>query len=151
VKPSWLEIAENEIGTVEIPGPEHNPKIVLYHSFTTLKAQTDEVPWCSSFVNYCMEMAGYKGTRSAAARSWLKWGKPLIHPKEGCIVVMSRGSNPTSGHVGFFTRNKPAFVEVLGGNQSNKVCTQWFSVAKILAYRWPLDTDKLPVKEKSNV
>jgi hypothetical protein len=45
------EIAKAELGTTEVPGTQNNPRILEYHATTTLKATTDEVPWCSSFVN----------------------------------------------------------------------------------------------------
>jgi len=38
----------------EIPGSDHNQRILEYHATTTLPsgdAGRDETPWCSSFVN----------------------------------------------------------------------------------------------------
>eukprot|EP01156_Anaeramoeba_ignava_P011257 Anaeramoba_ignava/a482504_22.p5 GENE.a482504_22~~a482504_22.p5 ORF type:complete len:143 (+),score=5.17 a482504_22:255-683(+) len=73
----WFKIALEEMwaGVTEIRGRKHNPRIIEYHKSTTLRASNDETAWCSSFVNWCIEQAGLKGTDSAAARSWLKWGK----------------------------------------------------------------------------
>ena len=79
----WLEIAEREQGVAEVPGAGDNPRVVDYLMSTTLGSlenQNDETPWCSAFVNWCMEQAGIKGTNSAWARSWLDWGK---EPEEG--------------------------------------------------------------------
>jgi len=67
-EPEWLVIARGEIGQKEIKGGKHNPRILEYHATTTRKATTDEVSWCSSFVNWCMTQAGYEGTNSAWAK-----------------------------------------------------------------------------------
>ena len=56
MKPKWLEIALKEVGVSEIKGGE-NKRILEYHASTTLKAKEDEIPWCSSFVNWCMVQA----------------------------------------------------------------------------------------------
>ena len=136
----WMDIARREIGQKEIRGRSHNPRIIQYHKSTSLRASTDEVPWCSSFVNWVVTRAGYKGTNSAAARSWLKWGHRISGPKPGCIVVFWRGKKDGwSGHVGFVTdvdlsRDK---IRVLGGNQADMVKESWYSTDKVLGYRWP--------------
>lgn len=52
------EIARAEIGVQEIAGVKHNERILQYHQATTLKAEADEVPWCSAFVNWCVIIAG---------------------------------------------------------------------------------------------
>ncbi|CAN5284894.1 hypothetical protein BH24ACT7_BH24ACT7_15630 [soil metagenome] len=53
---AWLAIARREMDTEvdEIPGSDHNQRILEYHATTTLPsgdAGRDETPWCSSFVN----------------------------------------------------------------------------------------------------
>lgn len=137
--PAWLAVALDEVGTKEIAGDEHNPRIVEYHKTTTLAASSDEVPWCSSFVNWVMKQVGIKGTRSAAARSWLTWGRPLSEPVYGCIVVMRRGKAPAAGHVGFYLEPVGTdYIRVLGGNQSNQVNAATFRRSTVLAYRWPI-------------
>ena len=135
--PKWLEAARREIGVKEYPGAQHNPRIQQYAKKTTLAAAADEVPWCSSFVNWCMHEAGIEGTRSAAARSWLDWGVELKKPVPGCVTVFSRGSSPGSGHVAFYVATKGAFFDVLGGNQSNQVKVASYPSARHLGFRWP--------------
>lgn len=134
--PKWLEIASHELGVSEIPGLDHNKRILQYHSETSLKANSDEIPWCSSFVNWVMKQSMIKGTYSAAARSWLSWGYEC-EPINGCIVVMRRGKDEKSGHVGFYVGSDDAFVHILGGNQSNKVSIQKYARHDVLGYRWP--------------
>ena len=133
----WLDIAMSQLGVKEIPGLSHNDAILEYHKTTTLKATSDEVPWCSSFVNWCFTKAGIPGTNSAAARSWLHWGEET-KPKKGAVIVLSRGNNPANGHVGFFLESLPGGkILVLGGNQGNQVSKQTFPASHVLGCRWP--------------
>lgn len=137
IKPAWLQLAENELGVSEIPGPKNNPRILEYQKFTTLKASDDEVPWCSAFANFSMIGAGQKGTWSAAARSWLAYGTGLTVPAYGCIVVLRRGKSNWQGHVGFYVgTDKNGNYMILGGNQSNKVSIQPFKATDVLGLRW---------------
>ena len=142
--PPWLVAARSQIGVSEKPGREHESRILEYHSTTTLRATADEIPWCSSFVNWCIRKAGIVGTNSAAARSWLDWGEQLTMPRYGCVVVMRRGLDNKSGHVGFWldwVGPGKQSIRVLGGNQSNKVCGAVFRSASVLGYRWPSGFD----------
>lgn len=131
-----MQIATAEIGTKEIPGTgRHNPRIIQYHTATALRAGTDEVPWCSSFANWVLREAGLRGTGSAQARSWLKWGVEC-DPEAGCIVILKRGE-PPNGHVGFYVRHLgEKCIKVLGGNQSDCVKVSTYKVADVLSYRW---------------
>jgi len=135
--PKWLDIAKGELGTREVKGGE-NPRIIEYHATTTLKAKEDEIPWCSAFVNWCMKQAGFKGTWSAAARSWLTWGTGIQKPVPGCVVILRRGDPPT-GHVCFFVREAGnGLIECLGGNQSDQVKYSNYPSTDVLGYRWPI-------------
>lgn len=135
--PKWLEVAEGELGVAEVPGEDNNLRVLEYHKTTALKATQDSVAWCSSFVNFCLLKAGIQGTHSAAARSWLSWGKELKEPKFGCIVVLKRGNSPSQGHVGFYVGSTtPETIRVLSGNQSDKVSIQNFKKSDVLGYRW---------------
>lgn len=137
--PTWFTIAEGEIGVSEAAGPGNNPRIVEYHQSTTLRATEDSVPWCSSFVNFCMKKAGFPGTGSASARSWRNFGGNLDTSRLGCIVVLRRGPNPNNGHVGFFAGESTSHLRLLGGNQSDQVKFSNFPKSMLLAYRWPTD------------
>lgn len=137
-EPPWMAIATAEIGVKEFPGNQENPRILEYLHSTNLGApyqSSDETAWCSAFVNWCMERAGYEGTDSAWARSWLNWGKPLPRPRAGCIVVLSRGD--ASGHVGFYVSQTKSGVKLVGGNQSNEVCVSTYPKSRVLGYRAP--------------
>lgn len=145
---SWMDIATAELGIHEdaLPG-QHTPRILEYHKTTTLKASTDETPWCSSFVNWVMIRAGHKGTNSAAARSWLEWGTKLTSPREGAVTVLKRktaGTDSATGsssgfHVAFYVSSSATHVRLLGGNQSDQVKYSNFALSAydIKACRWP--------------
>jgi uncharacterized protein (TIGR02594 family) len=139
--PRWYVTASQELGVSEIVGLDNNRRILEYHSCTSLLAQTDEVPWCSSFVNWCMKQSMIRGTHSAAARSWLSWGYEC-EPTVGCVVILERGSNANSGHVGFLVEDDGPFIHLLGGNQGNKVSVAKFAKNKVLGYRWPFKVSK---------
>ena len=127
---SWLDIAVAEIGIKEnaLPG-HHNNRILEYFKTTTLKATTDETPWCSAFVNWVVIQAGDKGTNSALAKSWLNWGSAVDPPVRGCIVVLKKktpgftqATGSTTGyHVGFYVSHTNTHIKILGGNQSDQV------------------------------
>ena len=137
--PAWLEIALKEIGQKEMAGTKANPRISLYHAITTLRATSDEVSWCSSFVCWVLEKAGVPSTRSAAARSFLTWGQAIKDPFIGCVVVISRGGDPTKGHVGFWVAENSEQVFILGGNQDNEVNVRGYDKKRVISYRAPND------------
>lgn len=135
----WLTLARGEIGTREIAGDEDNPRIIEYLRTTTLgrwAASRDETAWCSAFINWDMESVGIEGTGSAMARSWLGWGIELSVPREGCVVIFSRGAAP-AGHVGLYIERANGQVMSLGGNQRNKVGINGYDPDRVLGYRWP--------------
>ena len=130
-------IALKELGVQEHIGIAHNPRILEYHQATSLKASSDEIPWCASFVNWCLQEAGVRGTNSASARSFLDWGHDVLleDAKQGDIVIFSRGSNPRLGHVGFYAGRTATTINVLGGNQSNRVSLAAYPISKLLSLR----------------
>lgn len=124
-KPIDIANAELALGVAEVPGPGNNPRIVMYHATTEGGKAPDETAWCSSFVNYCVEQAGIKGTDSKWARSWHdeKWGNDVTAaPQPGDIVVFSRkGEKTNGGHVAFLHSMTETTVTRLGGNQGDRV------------------------------
>ena len=136
--PRWITIARAEIGTKEIKGSQHNPRVVEYHD-TTGKFGNDETAWCSSFVNWVMTKAGHTGTNSALATSWSKWGKKVDKPAYGAIAVIDwDGPGPGwQGHVGFVVGKVGGSIQLLGGNQSDAVNVKNFGTTKVIAYVFP--------------
>lgn len=134
-----MDIALAEIGTKE-QAVGDNPRILEYLASCDTEGigdLTDEVNWCSAFVNWCMQQAGHTGTRSLAARSWLKWGRILQSPEIGSVVILQRGSEAWQGHVGFVFDFDKEYVHVLGGNQANAVNVKPFRRDKVLGFRAP--------------
>lgn len=140
--PKWMQYAVADYGTEEVAGPKANAKIRAYHQHTTLKATSDEVPWCAAFVCAMLEKAGFKSTHKANAKSYLTFGDELPGPKVGAIAVLNRGTDPASGHVAFVVGFNSNNVYLLGGNQSNMVRVSSFQRWRVLQYRWPVE--KLP-------
>jgi uncharacterized protein (TIGR02594 family) len=140
--PAWMTLAEAELGTKEIPGARHNPRVVDYFHRAGWKSITDdETAWCAAFVSAILRDAGVLSPMTVRARDFLKYGSPLDRPVYGCIVVTSRGNIPHQGHVNFFlglSKDGQHFLG-LGGNQSNSVSEAWFPVSSILpgGLRWP--------------
>jgi len=142
----WMKFAVAELGTKEISGSKHNQRIIDYHNDTSLSANDDETAWCSSFVNWCFDEVGIKGTRSAWARKWLDWGVKLDKPRYGCVCVIERNGPGGDSHVFFWLGEQEGTVLALGGNQGNSVSKAKYSKSLVLGYRWPSDSEmaKLP-------
>lgn len=139
-EPLWIQIAKKEIGVKETQGGE-TKRILEYHATTTLRASEDEVPWCSSFVNWVMIKSGYNGTNLAAARSWLAFGQKSMTFKKYSIVVFKRGNNGWSGHVAFAMADLGKTIRVLGGNQSNSVNYSNYNKSDVLGYMTPTESE----------
>lgn len=129
VSPYQIAQAELDEDIREYPGAATNPRIYLYHA-STGHGEPDSVPWCASFVNFCVEKVGLIGTNSKAARSWHDqgWGDDVTSaPREGDIAVWQRrftnpdGTPGSGGHVGFIVSFDSSTITVLGGNQSDRV------------------------------
>ncbi|MBK9264360.1 MAG: TIGR02594 family protein [Polyangiaceae bacterium] len=142
--PAWMKVAKKEEGTREVRGRAANPRIIAYHATTGLRARSDEVAWCSSFVNWCMKQCGIRGTDSAAAASWKKWGSSSTSRYGAIAVVYNAGMansslTATGNHVAFLVEETKTHWVLLGGNQSNSVKVSQYSKAKwkLLAMRWP--------------
>lgn len=140
-KTPWMVVAIKELGVKEKNGGEES-RIIEYHSATSLRAKIDEVPWCSAFVCWVLKTSGYANTNSAMARSYLNYGEKLSKPEYGCIVILKRGSFP-NGHVGFYNSETATHIEILGGNQGDKVCLSKFKKEDVLDYRWPVKAVEL--------
>ena len=138
-QPAWLEHAWREAGVREKPGPASNDRILqLFRDVGHQTVTSDEVAWCAAFVGACLERSGLQSTRSLLARSYLDWGEPLKQARFGAIAVLSRGSDPGHGHVGFVIGATTDKIFLLGGNQQNAVSVQSFETGRLLGMRWPV-------------
>jgi uncharacterized protein (TIGR02594 family) len=129
-----------------------NPDVIekKYFAATNLGAQSEVENWCAAFVAYCMKESGSPEAAasipkhdSALAVTWGGWGTGLSVRAEdvpqGAVVVLSPspGTN-TSGHVGFCVQflDNGKSIQLLGGNQSNRVQRSTFPATRIRAIRW---------------
>jgi uncharacterized protein (TIGR02594 family) len=137
-EPRWLKAARANIGERELAGRKHNPKVLQWWTLIRAPFTDDETPWCAGFVGAMLESVGIKSSRSAAARSYVRWGRKLDKPVPGCVVVFERG--PRNGHVGFFVGyDSNGNLRILGGNQGDEVNIKSFAPGRVLpgGYRWP--------------
>lgn len=136
-EPAWLTEARRHIGTREIPGARHEPKILAWwRAIRRGGIKDDETPWCAAFVGGVLEQCGIVSSRFESARSYLTWGRPLHTAEIGAIAVLLRDGG---GHVAFVVgRDAVGNVMLLGGNQGNAVAIAAFPTSRVVGYRWPL-------------
>lgn len=135
--------ARKYIGTVEVKGTKHNPKILAL----TVKAfaatgkkswiHNDEIPWCGSYLGgvFAESGLGHKIPKEFyRAREWESAGTKLTRPAYGCVVTFTRDGG---GHVGIVVgKTKTGMLKVLGGNQSDAVNIADFDPKRVTSYRW---------------
>lgn len=139
----WYETAKKYVGKKEIPGSPSDPEIAEWLREAGEKGD-ESISWCAAFVGAMLMKAGYRSTGSAAARSYLKYGRRLDRFMEGCIVVLWRESKTSwKGHVGFGVNETAGGVVLLGGNQNDSVCYETYPKERVLGYYWPTEADKL--------
>ncbi len=136
---AWLTWARQQIGTREVPGRKHNPKIIAWANKAGralgIAVNDDETPWCGTFCAAAVLNAGLKPPSIAVrAKSWATWGQALAAPVPGAVLVFER---PGGGHVGFYTGETATHYRVLGGNQSNAVNEMLLAKNRCIAVRWP--------------
>lgn len=110
----------------------------------SLRGPQFDAAWCDAFVGACLERAELASTRSLMARSYLRWGEKLEDGRFGAICVLSRGSDPSAGHVGFLLGETPEHVILLGGNQGDAVSVAAYPRARLLGFRWPQQVAQQP-------
>jgi uncharacterized protein (TIGR02594 family) len=145
----WLKPATSELkrNTTRVAGAGNNPRILNYISaakgLKTSDYRTDETAWCSCFVNWVLQRAGYRGTDNALAASWRTWGEGIDHPVRGAVAIVIENGQAT--HVAFFSGYYKEGVVLLGGNQSpsSKVTeSRWRTEGRAdrrIEYRVPSD------------
>lgn len=138
-----MDVAWTQMGQCEVSGNAANPRIIEYFKGVGRgDVVSDEVSWCAAFTGWCLKEGGVSidaipSDNRLLARSYLKFGTPIDKPRVGAIAVFSRGSDPVHGHVGFVTGETDDAIVLLGGNQSNKVCTVHIAKSRLLGLRWP--------------
>lgn len=130
----------------------HDKQLGSYWKYTTYtpgqKAQTVRgraFAWCAMTVNAALFETGYKGNRSAAARSFDKYGNACGF-KFGAIISMR---HPKGGrHVTFFHHwidESKKIASCLGGNQADQLKKSVYNLSgnkfgheEVIGCRWPV-------------
>lgn len=139
----WMDCAWAELGEQEVSGRDANPAILGYFKGVGRgEIASDEVAWCAAFAGTALEQGGISidaipVPERLLANSYLKIGTPIDEPRAGAICVLSRGSDPSSGHVGFVVGWTKSDIVLLGGNQADSVSTAHFPRSRIRGMRWP--------------
>jgi uncharacterized protein (TIGR02594 family) len=143
---SAFDLAQRFVGVEEAEGKTSNVQVLAMLRLDAAWPAGDDVPWCSAFVNYVAWLLRLPRSKSLAARSWLKVGRPirLDEAEPECdVVVLKRGSGPqpgpevldAPGHVAFFAGLDGDRVLLLGGNQHDAVCVERYPVANVIGVR----------------
>ncbi len=131
----------------EITGTGADPAIVWFIQSCDQKATSDEIPWCSGFINRMAWLLDLNRSRSLAARSWLNIGTPvpLEEARVGFdVVILKRGAGKqpgpevlqAPGHVTVYAGREPGGIILgLGGNQADGVNIGRFKVENLLGVR----------------
>lgn len=130
--------AFSQIGFKETKGQPDNPEVLKYFNALGFDGEKlkDETAWCAAFANWVLKESGLQYQNTLNARSFLKIGAPVDVPKIGDVVVLWRKrKNSVWGHVGFFIRETPDFIYILGGNQSDRVKVSAYPKGRLLEYR----------------
>lgn len=140
--PRWVATARSYLGTREIVGPQHSSTIMGWIAALGAKVlgvavKDDETPWCGTFMAQVM-FASKIATPPVAVRaaSWGSWGRELISPRLGAVLVFTRQGG---GHVGLYVGERSDAYRVLGGNQGNAVSETWIAKTRLAkgGIRWP--------------
>lgn len=133
-EPAWLVAARELIGTREVVGKQHNPKILDWVKSLRGWFKDDETPWCGTFVAICMRTNSQPVPEHwYRALAWKAWGKSCV-PCVGAVAVFGREGG---GHVGFLVGESVTHYYVLGGNQANAVNIMPIGKERLIATRWP--------------
>lgn len=118
--------------------------------------------WCARFVNKTLADAGGRGTGSAVANSFQKWGSainpPDVRRNDVLLQTHGLGYNQPGGHVGLATgetrmRNGRLQIRMLAGNDGDAVRERWIDADRNLMVRRgnPIGQVPSPVDAVRNV
>ncbi len=120
-----FQTAIGEFGVREKAGKDdNNYRIVNYFKEVGYpEIKNDETAWCAAYVSWVLKENNVQ-VNLIKAYDFIKIGQHVSKPKVGDIVVFKN-------HVGFYVSHHNGIVNVLGGNQSNKVKISRFSTDKV--------------------
>lgn len=103
--------------------------------------------WCAAFANSIIRLNGYKGSEAVSpnpllAKSFSKFGVPVLTPEPGDIVVFDRIDGADwQGHVGFYVRTEGEKYQIISGNSSDMVKFRFYPIEYVVAIRRPMILD----------
>lgn len=140
------DAATKFLGVAEIPGNASNPTIVKFidEAATWLKDGVKDVDgsiaWCGCFRGHLGIITGTGVPRDHfRAASWASWGAAVDEKKPaewrtGDTVILKRpGGHHVALFAGYDTANR--MVNLLGGNQGDKVCYANFALSNVVSVR----------------
>ena len=145
-RPPWIDAAYHELGIKECRGKGcSNPRVEQYHDAVGIAWAEDDVPWCGSFVGFCVLKAGLGlPEHPYRALSWLDWGRSAHKPVYGAVAVKRRKGG---GHVTFVVGQSAdgRYLYCLGGNQNDAVNIARYRKEVFVDFR--IQTDYQPPKK----
>jgi uncharacterized protein (TIGR02594 family) len=152
----WFEEATHLVGTKEVLGPKDNPVIMDWADDLDIHYTGDDVPWCGLFVAHCIGSTLQQEvlpSNPLGARQWERFADATT-PRLGAVMVFWRESLASGkGHVGFYVGEDDSAYQILGGNQTDKVCLTWVAKNRLRDARWPKSASSLtsgPVRKNRN-
>ena len=153
----WVAEARSWIGTAEIKGIKHNPKIVgIWPAIGITWFKDDETPWCAGALTLWLKRARAWAQRNggavalphpakpAAALSYLDYGRGLSKPAYGSIAVKKRKGG---GHVCIVVGVYPdGRLGCLGANQDDQVKISPYRASDFETFRWPTGNVPDPIR-----
>ena len=128
------------MGTAEVRGSGNNPIIMDWATSLDVNYPGDEVAWCGLFVAHCIGSTLPQEVlprNPLGARQWEQFGD-ATNPRVGAVMVFWRVSLASGkGHVGLYVGEDSTAYQILGGNQSDKVCLTWVAKDRLRGARWP--------------
>ena len=134
-----FDLADRFTGVKEISGEMHNAQILAMLKLDDAWPESDEVPWCSAFVNYVCWLLRLPRSKSLRARSWLDVGH-YVHLGDAKVgfdiaVLWRLKKDSAMGHVGFYAGHDCNDIYLLGGNQNNAVNSTSYKLDRLLGIR----------------
>lgn len=124
-------------GMKEVAGPQSNNRLLsIMRKYIAWADDDSTLSWCSILLDYVAKTLGIERPNSPAAVDWKKVGTSidLEDVEIGDVMVFYRDKESNwQGHVGVFISHseRPGYVWLLGGNQSNQVNIQHQSLSKL--------------------
>ena len=129
---NWIDIAESYVDKIDENDEQGFKQIQDWGEAIGFPVSDPSVPWCGIFVGGILLEAGIDNIMSARARDYAKQGSEC-DPRRGAIWV-------ANSHVAFIDKvHDDGAIDIIGGNQSNKVCIQPARYyGESIAVRWPI-------------